>query len=354
VGALARDPGAAPAGEDAADLRDAFRAAYLDALFRELPLEGVLGGDEVHLWPPNPRVPDPAGEVWVQNWRIAEAAALAGAGANSWGIPSLVLAIRDGGEAFTLRGRILDLYGRSGGRQGANGVAGYGAPRSGEFFLGGGLAQRFDLGTVILNAEGKAVFVPGLAAPGAVPRETGFCPGGPPPDQDRVRRAFRAAWDAAWARGTGPLAPDAPAEYRSLRSLAWFIGPETGISGVYYQSFDRGTTVLLLTEAPGLPLGVKTLAGPFLDALLAAGQEGLPGAEPPDPAALEPEAGDPFGAALFRGLLRYGVPLTDSFPRPRGTEDGPGESGGGAGPPPAPRYREVQRFSRGWMEKTGG
>jgi hypothetical protein len=153
-----RDPAAALEAGERDRISASFREAYALGLNQGIPLEGVLGGDQVHGWPSD------APLAWVQNWKSAEAYP------NSWGLPSLVLAIRGlaGGEVFLVRGAILDAYGKGNGLDGANGVTGYGAPLSGEFTYRAstaqgyveGYAQRFERGIMAVNAEGRAAFIP--------------------------------------------------------------------------------------------------------------------------------------------------------------------------------------------------
>jgi hypothetical protein len=153
-----RDPAWELEEEEREEISRSFRKAYAEALGRGLPLEGILGGDRVHAWPADTPL------AWVQNWRIAEAYP------NSWGLPNLVLAIRgfEAGEVFIVRGPILDAYGKSRGRSGANGVAGYGPPLGEEFPYGAGadqgmaqgLAQRFGEGLIATDASGEAAFIP--------------------------------------------------------------------------------------------------------------------------------------------------------------------------------------------------
>jgi hypothetical protein len=152
-----RDPAQGLEAEEREGISLSFRAAYAEALGRGFPLEGVLGGDRVHAWPAGSAL------AWVQNWKTAEAYP------NSWGLPDLVLAIRgfDAARVFIVRGAVLDLYGKSGGRGGANGVAGYGPPLSDEFPYGEGIAQRFGKGLITVDAAGHAAFIPDEPAPGA-------------------------------------------------------------------------------------------------------------------------------------------------------------------------------------------
>ncbi|MDR0998206.1 MAG: hypothetical protein LBL70_03985 [Treponema sp.] len=145
-----RDPALNLAEEERERISLSFRKAYGEALRQGFPLEGVLGGDRVHAWP----VSSPL--AWVQNWRSAEPYP------NSWGLPSLVLAILgiNAREVFIVRGAILDAYGKSGGQGGANGVAGYGPPLGAEFVHNGGIAQLFGEGLISVDASGEAAFIP--------------------------------------------------------------------------------------------------------------------------------------------------------------------------------------------------
>ncbi|MDR0450188.1 MAG: hypothetical protein LBH26_02880 [Treponema sp.] len=153
-----RDPALKLEAEEKERISLSFRKAYAEALSRGLPLEGVLGGDQVHAWPTDSPL------AWVQNWKSAAAYP------NSWGLPSLVLAIRgfDSGAVFVVQGAILDAYGKSRGQGGANGVAGYGPPLSDEFpYSEGedqgpaqGIAQRFGKGLMTADASGRAAFIP--------------------------------------------------------------------------------------------------------------------------------------------------------------------------------------------------
>ncbi|MDR2144309.1 MAG: hypothetical protein LBP29_08070, partial [Treponema sp.] len=131
----------------------AFREAYVEALLRGLPLEGVLGGDRVHFWP-NDNSPGR-----IQNW-ISSAEE-----ANSWGFPGLVLAIGSAGNSgeayrvYTVSGRILDRYGRSPGPNMENGAVGYGYPAGEVFFRDGAAVQYFSKGSIVADETGT-VFVP--------------------------------------------------------------------------------------------------------------------------------------------------------------------------------------------------
>ena len=121
VGTVSREPEEPAARldpEGRQELTESFRAGYREALLRDLPLIGVLGGDLVHGWPRE----DPS--VWVQNWRSSRPRP------QSWGIPSLLLSLADIGRrrVFTVSGAILDHYGRVNQETGANGAAGYGPP----------------------------------------------------------------------------------------------------------------------------------------------------------------------------------------------------------------------------------
>jgi hypothetical protein len=285
-------------GEDAKRaVTESFREAWRGGLLRGLPLEGTLGGDLVHSWPPEEPL------SLAQNWRSLETAP------NSWGIPSLVLAVRGagGGETRILRGGILDRYGRSGGRDRANGVAGYGAPLGEEFLYGDGVAQWFERGLIRADAAGGTFFEAGELPP--LPRNTA---GGYPGDDGTVGEQFERAWLRGMYSNLPALIADAP-----VRRL------DTGATGdlpagtLYLQTFNRGSVLLLLPDFPGIPFQARIIAGPFLDALLSEG----------------PEAD--LALRLRRGLSRYGLPLTDACPEPAGDA-----------------WSETQRFTRGWMTRA--
>jgi hypothetical protein len=297
-----RDP-LASLGEDAKEaVAESFREAYIDGLLRGLSLEGALGGDLVHTWPPDRAL------SLAQNWRSREAAP------NSWGLPSLVLAVRGAGsgEVHIVRGRILDRYGTSGGRDRANGAAGYGAPLGEEFPYRDGIAQWFEHGLIRANAAGEVFF-----EERAAPSGTGFA-GLSPNGAGRsagagVEEQFQRARQRGPYAGLPSLRADAPVGRLEIPATETLPG-----GTLYFQTCNRGDVLLLLGQAPDLPSRVRILAGPFPEAFLA---------EPPE-AGLE--------GRLLRGLERYGLPLTDPCPAP-GAE------------PPAGAYREAQRFTRGWM-----
>jgi len=306
-------------------LSRSFRSAYINNLFREAPLTGVLGGDFVHGWPAaNP-------SAWVQNWRSSSQEA------NSWGIPALILAVRgfqdkrETGRVFIVQGKLLDHYGKSGGINGANGVMGYGAPRGYEFLHEGKLAQRFDFGLITVDQEGHGTFFPesppslGLD----VPPDIGVFAGA----LRDLRPAFITAWKMALDRGIGTMIPDGPGRRLSfLESSRDFPGGET-LRGLYVQTFNEQSILLVLPCSPVLPPYPRFIASPFLEALLSASR--LPGGENLVPSDSNVSGEDAFFRALLRGLALYGIPLTDPMPVP-------GEV--------AP-WREAQRFSRGWLAR---
>jgi hypothetical protein len=308
-------------------LGGAFREAYLEGLLRGLPLAGVLGADLVHPW--SGADPPP----WVQNWRSRREYP------NSWGIPSLVLALAGQGRVFLVQGAILDRYGKTGGRGGANGAAGYGAPLGNEFYYRGGRIQRFEGGHILIDREGTGLFLPLEAeAPAEVPAPVGWAPDLPA----EVTAAFRSAWAALPAveppalsmpaplpleepepgaeppagvlEGLLPLVPDGDVSRVRLAANPP-ESPFLGAENLYFQSFNQGRALLLLSDSPVLPFRARLLAGPFLKAL----------------------TGPPAGGSLLAGLGLYGLPLTD--PQPLEAGDGFPLS------PPA----EAQRFSRGWF-----
>jgi hypothetical protein len=310
VGIISR--GASLNGEARAVLQDTFRAAYLDGLLKGLPLAGVLGGDEVHGWPDA----NPSG--WVQNWRGARPVP------NSWGIPSLILAIqgvesaREMNRVFIVDGEILDYYGTSAGLNGANGDIGYGSPRGEIFLYNKGIAQRFDFGLIVIDEQGQGSFLP--EEPPSLnqepPPELGIFPEAP---DGKIREAFLAAWKMALDR-TIEMVPDGPGQYLSGFSRNPDSPAAGNLEGLYIQTFNRRGALLILPEAPGLPRHVRFLGPPFLDAFVS------------------PEGND-FTQRIMRGIALYGFPLTDPLPY-RADKDS--------------AWQEAQRFSRGWLRTPAG
>ena len=275
---------------------ESFRSAYSGGLLRGLSLEGTLGGDLVHSWPPEEPL------SLAQNWRSQETAP------NSWGIPSLVLAIRGAGsgDVRILQGGILDRYGKSGGKGRANGVAGYGAPLGEEFPYRDGVAQWFEHGLIRADAAGRTFFEE--AEPPELPRTTaGHYPG----DDGSIGEHFQRAWLRGTYSNLPPLMADDP-----VRRLDIPAGETLPAGTLYMQTFNRGSVLLLLPQVPDLPFQTRIVAGPFLDAFLSEG----------------PDAD--LAGRLFHGLARYGLPLTDAYPAPT-----------------AGAWRETQRFTNGTLRK---
>jgi hypothetical protein len=315
-------------------LTESFRTAYIEECLRHPSLEGVLGGDFIHSWP------TAAPLCRVQNWRDPSRAETP----TTWGIPSLVLAIQSmgGNRVFTVRGAILNLYGKSAGRNGANGAAGYGAPLGDEFRYKDGIAQRFEYGLIYVDSAGKGGFTPGAApaALEAVPETLGGTSTG---------ADFREAWKRGMNSGLPPLKADGPALRLDFSGTPWEIPVDTAAAGtipitaLYYQSFNRGGVLFLLAQTTagsaqtfGTDFHTRIITGPFLDAFLTGRDHPLPGADgpplfipQPGVPGLRPEDA-PFHEAVLQGLTRYGLPLTDAVPS--------GDT-----------FRETQRFSRGWM-----
>jgi hypothetical protein len=297
VGAITRnqeDPLTSLAEDAKRAVAESFRRAYVEGLLRGLTLEGTLGGDLVHSWPPAAAL-SPA-----QNWRSRETAP------NSWGMPSLVLAIRGAvdGAVHIVRGGILDRYGQSGGRDRANGVAGYGAPLGEEFLYRDGIAQWFEHGLIRVDAAGRAFFEAG-PPPAPPPDSAGRYAG----EDETIGAHFQQALRRAAYSNLPDLDADGP---------VWRLGiPETRVmpaGTLYYQTFNRGSVLLLLSHFPNIPLQTRTVSGPFLDAFLGNSAE----------ADLE--------GRLLWALASYGFPLTDAYPALNHGS-----------------YREAQRFTRGWM-----
>ncbi|MDR2303900.1 MAG: hypothetical protein LBE10_04875 [Treponema sp.] len=327
-----------PESGDSADseLNRSFREAYLEGLFRDLPLAGVLGGDLVHSWPPQ----SPA--AWVQNWRGT------GEIPNSWGIPSLILAVQSfsGSQAFIVQGILMDAYGRSAGIGRANGAMGYGAPLGEDFLYEGQAAQRFEKGLLIVEALG------GDGRAGKIRFDPAELP--PPPEMlgvfeeglegDPVSEACRAAWPLIFdklASPSGVVKVDAPGSVFLFSAAPWQLPlDEAGrlsVRWIYMQSLAEGRGLLFLTDYSVTGTGgtvieaglrARLLVSPFLDALIA--EEALPGS--PAPSNPPGKSGGKQFDRLFEGLARYGIPLSNPLFRAEGGS-----------------YIEAQRFSRGWI-----
>jgi hypothetical protein len=322
------------------ELNRSFREAYLEGLFRDLPLAGALGGDLVHGWPPQ----SPA--AWVQNWQGT------GEIPNSWGLPSLILAVQSfsGSRAFIVQGILMDAYGRSAGIGRANGAMGYGAPLGEDFLYEGQAAQRFEKGLLIVETlrddgrAGRIRFDPAELPP--PPEMLGVFAEGP--EREQVSEAFRAAWPLIFDTLASPsteVKVDAPGRALLFSAAPWQLplgeAGRLSIRGIYIQSLAEGRALLFLPDYSAAGAGgtvieaglrARILVSPFLDALIA--EEALPGS----PAPVDPPE-ESVGKQLDRileGLTRYGIPLSNPLFR---VEDG--------------SYIEAQRFSRGWIAGNG-
>ena len=338
-----RDRASSLNNEERAGLTKAFIDAYIDSLLRDQSLEGVLGVDQVHGWP----LINPIS--WTQNWQTAEPMA------NSWGLPSLVLAIMDRetketeqNRVFTVHGGILDFYGRSHGINGANGNAGYGSPRGEQFLYDNKLAQRFDHGLIIIDENGAGSFIEELAPSRLIelPPLTGVFSGFV--DGNDIQMAFISAWnvamDSGMAEGIPILYPDGNGFYISLVGDAnrWNIIPGNETNGLYVQTFNQRTFALVLPDVHILPSHARFLGPPFLELLTA--RLHIPGAEGISPLTITPgnssnissvlPGNEEFIRRLLAGFSLYGIPLSD--PVYRKDTDGV-------------QWIKTQRFSRGWI-----
>ncbi|MDR0877527.1 MAG: hypothetical protein LBN21_05700 [Treponema sp.] len=340
-----RDLGTVLSAADKSLLTGSFKTAYSGGLSRGLPLSGVLGGDEVHAWPPAHPV------AWVQNWQSGETSP------NSWSAPSLVLAVRGLAQekVFIVRGAILDAYGRSAGQGGANGAAGYGAPRGDDFFYQGGIAQRFDFGLITADVGGKAVFISGdpPSAGQEAPDGTGVFPPEQRESSERgyplITEAFRSAWANAVDKELPPLTPDTQAVFIDFESDPWIMDGLPAIRGIYYQTFGAGKALFLLADfspdgsgpSSSQTLSFQILASPFFEALLTGQVKRLPGAEALSPAPVpkyRTQNSSNFTRALLEGISLYGFPLSDAQAVQDLDEPGTEKI-----------WQEAQRFSKGWM-----
>jgi hypothetical protein len=355
VGIQQEDPG----GGEEGTLHDAYRDAYGEALFRGIPLRGVLGSDRVNLWPPA------APEGWSQNWTAG------GGENNSWGIPGLVLALKNyrtefaALPVFTVHGTVLDLYGKSAGRGKPNGAAGYGVPLGEPGFSEGRAVQRFSRGMFIVDGEGGR-FVFGddplgsrleNLAEGERNREFGGrFPG-------EIRDAFAYAWAFAGREGKS----DGPVIYVEF-SKPWTLpteGEDLLLEGFYYKSYNMGREVFVLLKGRDLPRRAHRLSGAILQVILT--NKRIPGLGREK--ALGRTAGTDLGWSLASGFALFGPPLCDPLPWPAAEGRSVLEAINAAGTAPgtAPGIKdetgteepkdetadmafwEAQRFARGWI-----
>jgi hypothetical protein len=131
----------------------------------------------------------------------------------------------------------------------------------------------------------------------------------------------------------------------------WMLSGEEArslpIGAVYYQTFGGGKALFILAESspesPGPDRSLWTahiLTSPFLEAFLSGKAVSGSGNLRPDsfPVNFRNSGDVPYTQAVLEGIARYGLPLSDSMPQRENSE-------GNAA------FREVQRFSRGWMIK---
>jgi hypothetical protein len=221
---------------------------------------------------------------------------------------------------------------------------GYGSPRGEPFFYNNGIAQRFDLGLIVIDKEGKGSFLPG--EPPSVglspPSGTGVFSGAPQTDVERVRDAFFTAWKMALDRNIDALVPDGPGRYFPFSGVfldsPGSVAPENGdVKGLYIQTFNRRSAVLVLTESSVLPFHVRFVASPFLDVLLYPDRYSPQGSGGLSSMDLRVNGGDDFTRRLLEGISLYGFPLTDPLPYTAERNS---------------TWRETQRFSKGAL--SGG
>jgi hypothetical protein len=324
---------------DAGGISGLFTDAYRQALIREIPLKGVLSMDRVHRWPENESL------TWAQNWVSDDARP------NSWGIPGLVLAVLNvkTGKVFTVRDGILDMYGKSLGLDGANGVMGYGSPLSDVFFMelpdysSPIYAQRFDNGVIYVDETGKSAFIPGKAPSTSIDDDemTGFYSTDDAELRGKIKKSFKRAYNNLALRYEGAIKASGPVEYLDFDGNTWTI--EAGesvlsLTGVYVQYYNEGVFAAALPDfstgdggdADAFPFfGEARIIGPPFSQVIFGGIR-LPSAED---LALYPLEEYAYISPLLKGFALYGIPLTDSFVS---VETG----------------MSVQRFSRGVFRST--
>ena len=320
-----RDPVNALSGTEKTNLSARFKDAYIDALLLDLPINGVLGGDFVHGWPAN------SPGTWIQNWRSSENFS------NSWGIPSLILATYSVSQerVFIVSGGIMDTYGKSAGVNHANGVKGYGSPRTDEFVYQGMRAQRFDLGLIRQNEKGTLEFIqedPPTAQLEAPPM-TGELRNAPGDEQAKIKQIFLKGWSLAVDRNMPPLIPDRPVAAYDLTAAPWTYQGQIAlpfqVHKIYIQSFNNETLALVYIDSPSLPAVPRIIESPFLEILASASTGRIPGSPEFLTDKIKPEADDAFTNSLLLGFDTYGIPLTDTVLK---------------------NDKISQRFTFGWME----
>ena len=326
-------------------LENAFKEAYLQALFQGLELTGIMGSDYANPWPRNEPL------SWIQNWLITENSQ--DNMTNSWGIPNLVLALGryynpSGREInntmiFTVSGIILDMYGRSAGYNRANGVVGYGYPLEDVYFFRGAAVQRFNRGRMIINREGsrfsfQADIMNSLLV-NLNPEEKNRQFGGNNIPEE-VTNAFAHSWAFIFSEQDGES--DSPL-IRVAFSRPWIIYAgleQIIINGFYYKSYNRGNDILVLTDSPQLPRRAYYLGGSILQLILS--RRRLPGILMERPLGSAAGSGG-LGRSLAEGFAIYGPPLSNPLPRLNESEENS-----------QALFQEAQRFARGWIiNRTG-
>ncbi|MDR1863019.1 MAG: hypothetical protein LBQ67_03765 [Treponema sp.] len=134
-------------------------------------------------------------------------------------------------------------------------------------------------------------------------------------------------------RGIEAMVPDGPGQYLQVSPQNPARAGELG--GLYIQTFNGRSALLILPEASGIPLHVRFLGAPFLGILLSP-ERSLPGTEGLAPEEIRFSGGDDFMRRLMRGMSLYGFPLTEPLPY-----RADGDSA----------WQETQRFSRGWLRE---
>jgi hypothetical protein len=313
-----RDAGSVPDG--GRRLTALFRAAYREALVREIPLVGVLGMDAAHLWPEKSPL------TWVQNWSVSSSSFN-----SSWGIRGLALAVLNtaGDKVFTVSGDILDMYGKNLGLGGENGVRGYGSPLTDVFFIKFTdlarpvHAQRFDKGLIYVDGMGRGGFIAGNAPSALVESDkmTGIYPSDDAVLRENLKFTFEKAYRRLVDRHEQAIKADGPVEYFDFGGAAWSVETEEGavqVAGLYVQQYEDGrfaAVLPLLAGGEGAETGdfsylneARTVEPPF--SAIVNGSIRLPGARELSPHPLDDKGKK---SAFLKSLALYGIPLTDSF-----------------------------------------
>ena len=143
------------------------------------------------------------------------------------------------------------------------------------------------------------------------------------------------SWNIALDRGMGTMIPDSRGYYIEFSRDSFFLSAgnvpdKESVQGIYIQSFNNQSVVLVLPDSSLLPPFPRLITSPFLEVLLGASGFFIAGGENLTPQNIIYSGGNEFTRELMKGFSMYGIPLSDPVPE-------------------VPAMREAQRYSKGWM-----